>query len=250
MAFFSTTGNRLTNWRIYGPSLTVQDPPITLPMNNPAGGVESIPTTASLTITRFAPTVVASDHTIVTPGIASLTLTAFVPVVVASDHHAVTPGAASLVVTPFTPSVTASDHRTAIPGTASLTLTAFAPMVEGSMDAVPVGIIGGDDAPRTRRTRTKEAPREHFFTEVERTIHQLLHPEERVAARETPASVGTDDVAGPRPDEWERHYDTLVGLAQASHESLHALGDIRRDLDAYLEARRADDEEDELILML
>jgi hypothetical protein len=94
------------------------------------------PGTASLTTARFAPTVSVSDNKLVTPGIASLSLTAFAPTVTttAGGGATVTPGTAALSLTTFAPTVALSDHKLVSPGTASLTLTAFAPAVVTSLN--------------------------------------------------------------------------------------------------------------------
>lgn len=230
-----------------------------------AGGHQLItPITATLTLLTFAPAVVVNQ--IVTPGPASLIVTMFAAAVSISDHVTVTPGTATVVLTPWAPSVAVSNHLTVVPGAASLTLTPWAPTIQigGSVTAepppaglvvtgfpptvviaeheTPIIIYGGDDAPRKRRKRTEQAPHAHFFQDIEHTVHRLLHPEEHAASRETPVSVGTDEP--------ERRYDTLVRSAQDSHESLQALGHIRRELDAYLEARRAEEEEEDAMLML
>jgi hypothetical protein len=89
------------------------------------------PTTPSLSLTTFAPVVTASDRQTVTPTTAALSLTAFAPSVAVTAHQLVTPGVASLSLTPFAPTVSATADVTVTPPTASLTLTAFAPAVTG-----------------------------------------------------------------------------------------------------------------------
>jgi hypothetical protein len=87
------------------------------------------PTTASLSLTSFAPTITVSDNKIVTPTTAELVLSTFAPTVTASDHILVTPTTASLTLTTYEPTVAISDNQTATPTTATLELTTFAPTV-------------------------------------------------------------------------------------------------------------------------
>lgn len=96
-------------------------------MVSPANPQLVTPGVASLTTSRFAPTVTVTQNRLLTPGKASLTLTAFAPTVTASDHKLVTPGTASLTTTRFAPTVLTP--RLVTPGTAALALTGFAPTV-------------------------------------------------------------------------------------------------------------------------
>ena len=93
------------------------------------------PTTASLTLSTFAPTV--STPRRVTPGVASLILTTFAPTVTAGAGLVITPTPASLALTAFAPNVIATDHKRVTPTTASLVLTGFAPTVTGSAGGPP-----------------------------------------------------------------------------------------------------------------
>lgn len=107
---------------------------------NPADPEDPGAMTSSATATGWCAATLAlrpSLSVTVTPGTASLTTTRFTPTVTASDHKTVTPGVASLTTTRFTPTVTASDHKTAIPGTVSLALTAFTPSVNVGVNVVP-----------------------------------------------------------------------------------------------------------------
>lgn len=94
-----------------------------------SANVSVTPTTASLAITTYAPTVFASDNKSVTPSTASLTLTGYAPTVFASDNQQVTPDTASLTLSTFAPTVAVSNNITVTPQTTSLTLTTFAPTV-------------------------------------------------------------------------------------------------------------------------
>lgn len=98
-------------------------------MVSPANPQEVTPTTASLTVSFFAPTVATTDHQNVTPTTAALTLTTYAPNVVATDPQEVTPATATVTVSMFAPTVTAGDHQAVTPAPASLTLSMFAPTV-------------------------------------------------------------------------------------------------------------------------
>jgi hypothetical protein len=85
------------------------------------------PSTASLALSAFAPTVTATQNQLVTPGVATLTLTTFAPTVTAPAL--VTPGLATLVLATFAPSVSATDNVLVTPGVAAFNLATFAPVV-------------------------------------------------------------------------------------------------------------------------
>lgn len=91
------------------------------------GGQSVTPDTASLTLTTFAPTVTAPRN--VTPASASLALTLYAPDV-ATPREVIT-GVASLTVSTFAPTISTTGNRNVIPGTAALVLSAYAPTVEG-----------------------------------------------------------------------------------------------------------------------
>ena len=98
-----------------------------------------------------------------------------------------------------------------------------------------ITIIGGDDAPRSRRKRRKE--RRDIFREMEATIHGLLHPES-----ETVQEVGVEPVAAGAA----RHaLDELVVLAQGQHDLLQRAAALRAALREYETARQAAIEQDE-----
>ncbi len=87
------------------------------------GGATVTPGVASLTLTKFAPTVIAA--TTVKPSTLALTLTKFAPVV--ATPRVITPGKLSLVLTEFAPTVLTP--RIVTPGTIALSLTEYAPTV-------------------------------------------------------------------------------------------------------------------------
>lgn len=89
------------------------------------------PTTLALTLTTFAPTVRVGAN--VTPTTASLTLTTFAPTV--STPRLCTPTTLALTLTTFAPTV--STPRLCTPTTLALTLTAFAPTIVNPKSATP-----------------------------------------------------------------------------------------------------------------
>lgn len=105
---------------------------ILITTDTPAANQTVTPSTASLTLSTFAPTVTATNHQLVTPSTASLTITTFAPTVTASNHQLVTPGTASLSLTTFAPTVSTTAHQTVTPSTAALVLTTFAPTVSAT----------------------------------------------------------------------------------------------------------------------
>ncbi len=113
------------------------------------------PTTATLTLTAFAPTVtVGGGGTTVTPGVINLVLSTFAPTV--STPRLVTPPKLSLVLAAFVPTIatprlvtpttivlslstfapTVSTPRLVTPTTTALTLSTFAPTVTVSADKI------------------------------------------------------------------------------------------------------------------
>jgi len=127
----------------------------TLSINDLAtGGVTVTPTTAALTLTTFAPTVLTPR--LVTPGVVALALTTFAPTVgigvvvtpttavltltsfnpTVQTPVVVTLGVLALTLTTFAPTVTAGGNVVVTPTTLALTLTTFAPTVTVSGDVV------------------------------------------------------------------------------------------------------------------
>lgn len=91
----------------------------------PAGNVTVTPGKASLTLTRFTPSVVTPRT--VTPGVAALTTTKFAPSVRIGVQ--VVPGVKALALSPQTPTVTATQNKVVTPGTVAVAITRFAPSV-------------------------------------------------------------------------------------------------------------------------
>ena len=91
------------------------------------GSVSVTPTTASLVLTTYAPTVTAIGGQTVTPTTATLTTSAYAPTVTATSHQSVTPTTATLTTTAYAPTVTTP--RLVTPTTAALTTTRYAPTV-------------------------------------------------------------------------------------------------------------------------
>jgi hypothetical protein len=90
------------------------------------------PSTLALTTSTFAPTVTTTQHVVVTPSTAALVTEAFAPTVTVSNHQVVTPTTLALVVSSFAPTVTATGHIVVTPGTAALTTQGFAPTVSAT----------------------------------------------------------------------------------------------------------------------
>lgn len=137
-----------------------EDPPPGVPLE---AGTTVTPGTASLTTTKFTPTVNVSDHKTVVPGTLNQTVTRFTPTVTASDHQSVTPGTFDFTVTRFTPTVETgvrvipgtggltitllipteehTAHNTVIPGKTDLIVTRFAPTVSSSTSSIEPGTL-------------------------------------------------------------------------------------------------------------
>lgn len=123
----------------------------------PANPISVTPTTATLTLSTFAPTVLlpktvtpstatlvlstfAPSVTVgvsVVPTTAALVLSTFAPTVTTTANVLVTPSTLALVLSTFAPTVTVSDHKIVIPSTASLVLTGFAPTVVTPIQVTP-----------------------------------------------------------------------------------------------------------------
>ena len=69
-------------------------------------GILVTPTTASLSITGYAPTVTADGSVVITPTTASLSITGYAPTVTAVVGRLITPTTASLIITGYPPTVT------------------------------------------------------------------------------------------------------------------------------------------------
>lgn len=113
------------------------------------------PTTRSLTITTYAPTVLLPKT--VTPTTASLTTTGYAPTV--ATPRVVTPATKALTTTGYAPTV--KTPRTVTPTAAGLTLTTFAPAVRLGVKATPgtasLNTTGYAPTVRTPRTATPAA---------------------------------------------------------------------------------------------
>jgi hypothetical protein len=99
-----------------------------------AAAQTATPTTASLTITTFAPTVSVPNNITVTPTTKALVLSTFAPTV--STPRLVTPATTSLTLATFAPDVRIGNIVT--PSTRALTLTTFAPTVTVAAGGVTV----------------------------------------------------------------------------------------------------------------
>ncbi len=93
-------------------------------------GTTVTPTTASLELTTYAPTVTVTDNKEVVPEIAELELTPYPPE--ALTPQTITPGIAELVLEAFAPGIELTILAT--PGVAALALTSFAPSIQKTND--------------------------------------------------------------------------------------------------------------------
>lgn len=116
--------------------------------------VRATPGAASLTLTASAPTVTATDPKTATPGTASVTVSGHVPAVVVSNHTTATPGTATLALTGFVLSATASDNRRVTPSAAAMALTAWAPTVTATAGSDVTAIPGAASLAMTGRLPT------------------------------------------------------------------------------------------------
>lgn len=136
------------------------------------------PTTATLTIATFAPSVTASDHQTVTPTTASLTTATFAPSVTASDHQTVTPTTATLSTSGFAPTVSVTDHQTVTPDPASLSTVTFAPTVivaSGEVLVTP-GVATLTLATFAPAVRVQQQFRNTFTGEIRESETELGYP--------------------------------------------------------------------------
>jgi hypothetical protein len=93
------------------------------------------PSTLSLALTGYAPTVTAVSDIEVTPDAASLTVTGYAPTV--STPVEATPGVASVTISTFAPEVEATANQTATPAVAELSLSTFSPSVSTPVTVTP-----------------------------------------------------------------------------------------------------------------
>ena len=99
-------------------------------------GTVVVPGTLALVATKYVPSVIKG--TVVVLGIASLTTTKYAPVIVIGKT--VIPGTASLVVTRFVPTVTATNNIKVTPGTLALIITRYTSVVTVGKIVTP-GIV-------------------------------------------------------------------------------------------------------------
>ena len=110
-----------------------------------------------LTLTGFAPAVVASA--LLTLGVGSLTLTGYAPTVTTATNVTVTPGAGALALQGYAPTVATSTNASVATGLGALSLTGYAPTVTASAPQI-VGGGGpgnqGQRAPPAKRSQAHE----------------------------------------------------------------------------------------------
>ena len=105
--------------------------------------------------------------------------------------------------------------------------------------AGPVIVYGDGDAPRKKRKRRD------IFQDIERTIHQLLHPDPEPDMAPTPMAAPAAEI--------DTKLQELLALAQGSHDLLQRAAKLRAEVAAAqaadLLAREQDDEETLIWLM-
>ena len=91
-----------------------------------------IPPTKTATITKYTPTVTASNNITVTPDTKTATITKYVPVVSLSDNQLVVPDTKTVTITKYVPVVSLSDNQLIVPDTKTVTITKYVPTVTAS----------------------------------------------------------------------------------------------------------------------
>jgi len=104
-----------------------------------------------LTLTGFAPAVVASA--LLALGFGSLTLTGFAPTVTTATNVTVTPGSGALALQGYAPTVATSANVSVTTGLGALSLTGYPPTVSGSAPQVVGGGGPGGNAAQYKRPR-------------------------------------------------------------------------------------------------
>jgi hypothetical protein len=96
-----------------------------------------------------------------------------------------------------------------------------------------------------RRKRKKEEPLPDVFKEMEKTIYELIHPQE-------PVEAVAEAVTAPPVETLEEKLSDLLALAGESHALLQRAAQVRADVDAFAKARReaADLDDEEAVLWL
>lgn len=204
------------------------------------------PGTASVTMTAYAPTVFASDPKDVTPGTATGTITLYAPTVFASDLKNVTPGTASVSLTASAPTVGASDHKTVTPGAATMTTATYLPTVTTTAHQfafpLPASLVTTRYAPEVAAASDEVAVIIYGGDDARKprrkskTFRELFQEvEQTIHALVSPEPEQADAVELATPDAvWalDTKLEELLALAAASHDALQQVARLRRDADA------------------
>lgn len=99
---------------------------------------------ATVILTGYVPTVVASDHQDIEVPLATLVLTGYVPTIVVSDNQEVDVPLGTLTLTGYTPTIAVSDNVSIDVPAGTLVLTGYAPTITVTTNvniAVPLGTL-------------------------------------------------------------------------------------------------------------
>jgi hypothetical protein len=159
------------------------------------------PTTASLSLATFAPTVTASEgsNVTVTPSTLSLSLATFAPTVTLSANQIVTPETASLSTATFAPTVTTTANIVVTPDVTSLSLSAFAPEVTAS--GAPVVVVTPRVIGRGRRSFVEidgQTLEVSGFEEAERLLNRIKKAEKAQEQDRKRVTILLGEAKGPQ----------------------------------------------------
>ena len=110
--------------------------------------------------------------------------------------------------------------------------------------AAPLVLRGG--GADYRRKRKREEPRPDLFKEMEKTIYELLHPQE-------PVEAVAEAVTAPPVETLVENLSDLLALAGESHALLQRAAQVRTEVEAVAEQRRQammEQEDEEAVLWL
>lgn len=122
----------------------------------PAGGTNINPTSATLVLAGYAPTVSRTANQSITPSAVTLAIAGYAPAVAQTAGQNVLPGADALALAGYAPQVQQSANQAVSPGVASLAFVGFAPSIAQSVvtnvapQAVALTLTG--QAPTVTRT--------------------------------------------------------------------------------------------------
>lgn len=211
-----------------------------------------------LTLTGFAPSIIASA--LITLGIGSLTLTGFAPTVTTSVtpvNVTVTPATGALALQGYAPTVSADVSASVLPGLGALALTGYAPTVTGSPPEVIGGGGPGNQGLRAPPAKRRPSPAYEWELELAQaarlaSIANEMATSDRPQARRIAKKL--KDYTGEirQAESLRRELAKLEAVqrekqfrSQAERQKSQDLLDAARELDAILA-----DDEDALDLMI